>query len=196
VSRTELESAIDKVIRLRSRLAELDRELRSLHRYGPWTPEVRRRYCELLIRSAHQAQHAIHRAIDVYDIDVSRVPSGVQYCGPGDMRGRNGATYLDRNGVVRVEIGDDAFVSAARLGSTIAHEVEVHVNRHLVHGLGYPPADEQCALIYEVEAYDYELASKDRFGLSAPEVELLQRSRDGCCRQLLPMVGGIALALE
>jgi hypothetical protein len=190
VSRTDLESTLERVHRLRSSLVKLDQELRSLPRFGPRASEVQRRTCELLIRSARLKQRAIRRAIETYDIDVSHVRSGVHYSGPGDMRGREGATHRKPNGFVRVEIDDEAFVSPARLGSTIAHVVEVHVNRHHVHGLGYPSADEQLALIYEVEAYDYELASQDRFGLSDEDVGLLQQRRAILVRKLLGTVGG------
>ncbi len=184
MARTELKSTIERVHRLRNRLATLDQELRTLHSYGPRTSELQRRYCELLIRSACLKQSAIERAIAIYRIDVSHVRSRVHYCGPGDMQGRRGATSLNRNGIVGVEIGDEAFVSAAWLGSTIAHEVEVHVGRHHVHGLGYPPGNERLALIYEVEAYDYELLSKDRFGLSADDIELLKLRRASDYRRL------------
>jgi hypothetical protein len=39
-------------------------------------------------------------------------------------------------------------------------------------------------LIQEVEAYDYELASKERFGLSADEIRLVKLRRASCYRRL------------
>ena len=86
--------------------------------------------------------------------------------------------------LVEGEIGDEAFASAARLGSTIAHEVEVHVNRQIAKGISYPSTDEQGTLIQEVEAYDYELAGTDRFGLSADELKLLKQRRASYYRKL------------
>ena len=100
------------------------------------------------------------------------------------MRDREGATHVDQDGTIRVEIGDEAFASAGRLGSAIAHEVEVHVKRHLAQGIYYPPTDEQGSLLQEVEAYDYELESKDRFGLSTEELHLLAQRRASCYQRL------------
>jgi hypothetical protein len=132
---------------------------------------------ELQLCSARIKQSAIRRAIDVYEIDVGHVSVGVHYSPHGDMREREGATYVDRDGTVRVEIGDAAFGSAGQLGSTIGHEVEVHVNRQLARGVYYPPSDEQGTLLQEVEAYDYELASTERYGLGPDEVKVLRQRR-------------------
>jgi hypothetical protein len=180
----ELELDIEQLHRFGGMLVELDQKLGSLPRFGPQTPSVQRRYCELLLRSALLKQSAINRAIAAYGIDVRNVPFGVAYSPHGGMRDREGATYVDGDGTIRVEIGDEAFASAARLGSTIAHEVEVHVNRQVVNGIFFASADEQGWLIQEVEAYDYELASKERFGLSADEIRLVKLRRASCYRRL------------
>jgi hypothetical protein len=75
-----------------------------------------------------------------------------------------------------VRIGRAAFRSAAWLASTIAHEVEVHVNRQAMAGQWY--TDPEGAALQEVEAYDYEIQNAARFGLSTAEVaELRERRR-------------------
>jgi len=82
-----------------------------------------------------------------------------------------GVTSRDR----RVRIGKAAFRSAAWLASTIAHEVEVHVNRQAVAGQWY--TDPEGAALQEVEAYDYEIRNPVRFGLSPAEVGELRERR-------------------
>jgi hypothetical protein len=180
----ELQADIEQVHRLDGELADVENQEQSVRGDDPREPTLKRRYGELLLRAARLKQSAIRRAIATYRIDVSRLHLGVSYSPHGDMRDREGATYLDEDGTVRVEIGDEAFASAARLGSTIAHEVEVHVNRQIAKGVYYPSTDEQGTLIQEVEAYDHELASKDRFELGADELKLLKQRRASYYRRL------------
>ncbi len=45
-------------------------------------------------------------------------------------------------------------------------------------------SDEQGVLIHEVEAYDFELASVARFGLSADELKVVRQRRGACYRAL------------
>lgn|SRR5262249_4643219 len=177
----KLEADIEEAHRLHCDLAELELQMRRLPWFDPRLSMVQRRYCELLLRSARLKQAAIGWAIAIFKIDARRVRSRVRYA---SRRDREGATYVDSYGIVRVEIGDDAFGSAGRLGSRIAHEVEVHVNRHIAQGTYRPPTDERGTLLQELEAHDYELASKDRFGLSAEELELLAQRRESYYRRL------------
>jgi hypothetical protein len=100
------------------------------------------------------------------------------------MREREGATILDHDGTISVLIGDPAFRSAAWLGATIAHEIEVHVDRQIARRVHYLPSNEEGTLIQEVEAYDHELAGADRFGLSSDEVRLVKLRRASAYRQL------------
>jgi hypothetical protein len=172
-----LEGGIVEARRVDAELDGLEQEMRRTSGDDPPKPAWRSRYRELQLRCARVKQAAIARAIEAYNIDVRSVPFGVHYSVHGGMREREGATYLDQDGTIRVEIGDEAFRSAAQLGSTIGHEVEVHVNRQIVKQVFYPQSDEQGTLIQEVEAYDYELANKDRYGLSHDEVKLLKRRR-------------------
>jgi len=172
-----LEGEIAQAHRVDAELDGLEQEMRRTGSDDPQAPARRSRYRELQLRCARVKQVAIARAIEAYNIDVRNIPLGVHYSMHGDMRDREGATYLDQDGTIRVEIGDQAFRSAAQLGSTIGHEVEVHVNRQILQQVFYPPSDEQGTLIQEVEAYDYELANTDRYGLSPDEVKLLKRRR-------------------
>jgi hypothetical protein len=140
-------------------------------------PALTRRYQELQLCSARLRQLAIQLAIVAYRIDASRVRDGVNYSPHGAMQGREGGTVRDRDGRIRVTLGDDAFSSAAILGSTIGHEVEVHVNRQVEKGVDYPESDSQGTSVQEVEAYDYELQNKDRFGLSEDDIRTLHLRR-------------------
>ena len=70
-----------------------------------------------------------------------------------------------------VTIGPAAFTSWAVLGSTLAHELEVHGKQHLapvlfasVFGFG-----DEVSSFYEREAYDYEVRNSKRFGLTTSE---------------------------
>jgi len=181
---SDLDAALRQARRVHDELARLEAAIRGLPRFDPQTSKAQRRCCVLMVCSARLRQSAIARAIALYRIAAPRVHARVAYSASGDMRDRDSATYVDHDGSIRVEIGEGAFASAGRLGSTIAHEVEVHLNRHLGRGVYYPPIDERTALIQELEAYDYELANRDRFGLAASELQLLQRRRASCHRSL------------
>lgn len=70
-----------------------------------------------------------------------------------------------------VLIGPAAFTSWAMLGSTLAHELEVHCRQHLgliglASAAGLASVDEA-----EREAYGHELKNARRFGLSQTEIE-------------------------
>jgi hypothetical protein len=113
-------------------------------------------------------QAAIDAAIANHEIDTSHVKGSVAY---DPTLAEEGATSHDG----RVRIGRAAFRSAAWLASTIAHEVEVHVNRQAMPGRWY--TDSEGAALQEVEAYDYEIQHAAHFDLSAHEVVELRRRR-------------------
>lgn len=113
-------------------------------------------------------QAAIDAATANHEIDTSRVKGGVVY---DATLAEEGATARDG----RVRIGSAAFRSAAWLASTIAHEVEVHLNRQAMTGRGYTVSEGTA--LQEVEAYDYEIQQAAHFGLSASEVIELRRRR-------------------
>jgi hypothetical protein len=138
----------------------------------------------LVVRAAQLKEAAVQRALATYGIDTRAVTAGVHYSPQGNMRDREGATLVDRDGTLRVLVGDGAFRSAAWLGSSIAHEVEVHVNRQIAQGRYARGGDETSAAIEEIEAYDHELASDRRFGLDASERRSLAARRAAFYRAL------------
>jgi hypothetical protein len=75
-----------------------------------------------------------------------------------------------------VEIGPSAFSSWGMLGSTLAHEIEVHANQSFakILALDAAAANQPGTQAAEVEAYRYELKCKDRFGLTNTEVWLIE----------------------
>lgn len=118
---------------------------------------------------------AIADAIVAYDIDVSAA-NGVYY-DPG--LSSVGLTSL--NGVVT--IGPQAFDDAGTLGSSIGHEAEVHAVQL---------ANNQLAMkstfgrnLNEAQAYSYEVANADRYGLNPYEVRFLQGQADLEVRQAM-----------
>jgi hypothetical protein len=164
-----------------ARAGSLADEIDEIHRVDAQVAAGAR---ELVVPCARLKQAAIDHAITAFHIDVRAASTGVHYSPHGSMREREGATYVDRDGTYRVEIGDAAFRSAGWLGSTIAHEVEVHVNRQVAQGGHRTASDEETVSIDEIQAYDYELASQARFGLAADELARVRQRRSAFYRTL------------
>jgi len=164
-----------------ARAASLAEEIDDIHRLDA---RIAAGAPELVGRAARMKQAAIQHAIVAYAIDTRSVPTGVHYSPHGSMREREGATLVDRDGTLRVEIGDPAFRSAGWLGSTIAHEVEVHVNRQVARGGHTSASDDESVSIEEIQAYDFELASGARFGLEPDELDVLRHRRMALYRTL------------
>ena len=114
-------------------------------------------------------QSSIDMAMEYYGI---KVPYGVlwpSYDATEEGRGLTRIGLLGIWGSVRVTIGNPAFESWGLLGSTLAHELEVHCRQSFVRialldslGLG-------GTTLAEREAYRYEMASSVRFGTSKIE---------------------------
>lgn len=121
-------------------------------------------------------QDAIDKAIEHYNIDISGAKKVVY-----DKNHIGDAEALS-NGVVKV--GEASLKSPGWLASSIAHETEVHVNNQLNEGKWY--TGPEGSALQEVEAYDYEIANADRFGLSDEEVEKLKKRRKEYYDQLSP----------
>src|SRR5262249_12010943 len=101
-------------------------------------------------------QEAIAKAVTSYGIDISHAKT-LMYAadnpdGDAETDGRN------------VTIGDAAFTTPGNLGSTIAHEAEVHVNLQTMKNANY--SGQQGSALNEIQAYDYEIAGAPRFGLT------------------------------
>jgi hypothetical protein len=77
-----------------------------------------------------------------------------------------------------VAIGPDAFASWPLLGSTLAHELEIHCKQNLVaiHIMNLTGLN--GTTIAEREAYDYELNQANRFGLSPYDRDLIKSTAD------------------
>ncbi len=75
-----------------------------------------------------------------------------------------------------MKLDASAFDSAGWLGSTLAHEVKVHVNEQLEKERWYK--GKVGDNLNEVEASDHEIANAERFGLSDQEVEDIRRARN------------------
>ena len=72
-----------------------------------------------------------------------------------------------------VRIGPAAFRrTPGWLASTIGHEVEIHVNQQAMKGRWW--TDTQGTAIQEVQAYQYEIRSALRFGVSVSEYQLIR----------------------
>lgn len=117
-------------------------------------------------------QSSINYAIKAFDI---RIPKNIK--GPFlDTKLEDRGLTL-RRGLASdpiVLIGREAFSSWGMLGSTLAHEIEVHCRQnflaiHLQNVAGFDGTG-----IAEREAYRYELANAERFGLASYDKELIR----------------------
>jgi len=113
-------------------------------------------------------EEAMARALAVYGIDASHVKR-LSYV--DDLPGTMATTGPDGT----VELDPGAFDSAGELGSTLAHEIEIHVNEQLEKDRWHN--GEVSKALNQVEAYDHELANAERFGLSDEEVEEIRGAR-------------------
>jgi hypothetical protein len=117
------------------------------------------------------SQSDINQALEAFDIRIPKNVKGPFFSSKLEDRG-----LTIRKGVMSdavVYVGNDAFSSWALLGSTLAHEIEVHCRQNFlaIHfqnisgfdGTGYA----------EREAYGYELAHAGRFGLTVYERDLI-----------------------
>lgn len=117
------------------------------------------------------SQSDINEALEAFDIQIPENVKGPFFSSKLEDRG-----LTIRKGVMSdavVYVGAEAFSSWALLGSTLAHEIEVHCRQNFlaIHfqnisgfdGTGYA----------EREAYGYELAHAERFGLTVYERDLI-----------------------
>jgi hypothetical protein len=138
--------------------------------------------------AAQVRQEAIQLAIEVYGINTTHVNGAAKY---DPTMGDEGST----NRFAEVKIGPAAFTTAGWLGSSIAHEEEVHalqaeekrfyvreplLGSHLDFGplqvkYGSLRVSPVGWALNELEAYNYELRHATSFGLNAAEVAALNR---------------------
>ena len=98
-----------------ARAETLRDEIDEIHRIDAEIQRGPERAGQLLGRSARLKQAAIEHAIVAYAIDTRSLVAGVNFTPHGGMRDREGATLLDRDGTLRVQIGPPAFRSAGWL---------------------------------------------------------------------------------
>lgn len=121
-------------------------------------------------------QESLYRAIAMYNI---RIPHGVSFPSFDPELTDRGLTSLNPwTKKFSVKIGPAAFQSWALLGSTLAHEFEVHCRQsflwiHMQDLAGLSGTDNA-----EREAYAYEINSAKRFGLTVAEVSMIQETVD------------------
>ncbi|MCF6257673.1 MAG: DUF6531 domain-containing protein [Gammaproteobacteria bacterium] len=129
---------------------------------------------EKLMKSTNPVdrQKAIDEAIILYKIDTVGIKS-ITY---DPTLTHNGVASFDGT----VKIGKAAFAASATagwLGSTIAHEGEIHIIQQANKKLWW--GDEQGTALQEVQAYDHEINKAKRFGLTETEVADLKWERKG-----------------
>jgi hypothetical protein len=85
----------------------------------------------------------------------------------------------------RIEIGPAAFkYGLGWLGSTIAHEAEVHFQLQARKGIWSSSYDIPGVAAMEVQAYQYELNNAQRFGLTRDDIDAITSSRNKYVIQL------------
>ena len=117
-------------------------------------------------------QDAINMAIDLFEIQIPKNVKGPFFSSKLEDRG-----LTLRRGVLSdaiVYIGPEAFSSWSLLGSTLAHEIEIHCRQNFlaIHFQNLSGFDGTG--MAEREAYNYELHQAERFGLSAYERDLIR----------------------
>lgn len=127
-------------------------------------------------RAPVPSQEDIDLAMELYSIRSHKHVVGPRYNKSLHDRGTTQGTI---DSPIRiVEIGPSAFSSWGMLGSTLAHEIEVHANQSFIKIAAQDAVGpgNSGTLEAETEAYNYELKCKDRFGLSKTEVWLIQET--------------------
>ena len=119
-------------------------------------------------------QEAMDKAIAAFGIDNSHVKSMTYDSSV------SGEAVTSKDGSVRV--GDEAFRDAGWLGSSLGHEIEIHVNEQAEKGNWYTGA--MGTALQEVQAYDYEIANADRYGTTKENLEDLEKRREDNYNQL------------
>lgn len=114
------------------------------------------------------SQDSIDRAMDLFEIDV---PANVQWPTIDPDLLDRGVTIIDPMGHRTIRIGPAGFASWGILGSTLAHEVEVHGTQSFLWIKGLDRLGLDGTALAEREAYLHEIKGASRFGLSRSEVQ-------------------------
>lgn len=121
-------------------------------------------------------QSSVDLAIKIYDIEVPAHVAPVLFDRSVTDRGITIRKLMDD--YTEVKVGPPAMASWGLLGSTLAHEIEIHANQNFLwivlldlfgfDGTGYA----------ERQAYSYELKNSKRFGLSSAEQKMVAVTKD------------------
>lgn len=112
------------------------------------------------------SQESIDIALVMYGITV---PSHVEKPRLDLAIADRGLTTLQGSKKLQVTIGPSAFASWSLLGSTLAHEIEVHCRQNFTLIRLFDLAGWEGTENAEREAYAHELDQADRFGLTADD---------------------------
>ncbi len=120
-------------------------------------------------------QASIDRAIAMFGIEVPAVAHYPQFDATIEDRGRTIRSVSDKK--ANVIIGSAAFESWAILGSTLAHELEVHCQQSFLMIQILDMVGLQGTHIAERQAYNYEIDNAKRFGLRDYEVSNINETK-------------------
>jgi len=120
------------------------------------------------------AMRAIHAALAAWGIDTSNV----KYI----IYDPNCTDYANTSKRGVVTVGPAALGDAGLLGTTLAHEIEVHLNIQAAGGTWHKSS--MGRNLNEVQAWDYELKNSSRFGLSSDQISEIQQARTDYYNQL------------
>lgn len=121
-------------------------------------------------------QDAINRAMAMFNVALPRDANWPVF--DENLQDR-GLTVKSRwFGKAEVSIGPSAFSSWAMLGSTLAHEIEVHCQQNFPMIFLEDAMGLKGSWRAEREAYEHELTNAGRFGLSAKDARLIAATMD------------------
>ncbi len=122
------------------------------------------------------SQNSIDIALEMFNI---KVPAGAKYpvLNP-NLEDRGISSRLPWSEMITVEIGPSAFLSWSLLGSTLAHELEVHCQQNftlinIMDALGMNGTQKA-----ERAAYLHEISNAKRFGLDVDQQQLIRDTMD------------------
>ncbi len=118
------------------------------------------------------SRQSMARAIEAFKIQIPKKVNGPFI--KLDMNDRGMTVRENTFSPASVYIGPDAFSSWALLGSTLAHEIEVHCRQNFLSIHFQSLAGIDSVGTAEREAYAYELTNANRFGLSNFDRSLIQ----------------------
>lgn len=128
-------------------------------------------------RFPNPSQQDLNLAVELFSIQN---PNNYRIKFNKDLLDRRGEATLstNRGQPCTVAVGPYAFESWGILGATVAHEVEVHCNQNLLKILIMNLLGLKGTVNAEIEAYQYELDSAKRFGLTETELSEIRTIRD------------------